>query len=257
MSTWANGNVNGVLLLVEVLAVRAVRRGRWGVAALLVGISLAVKPVLLPLLVAFVLARRWRALATTVATAGALTAIGWVVVPDAGRFVHVVVPFLMRGAQLSFNDSAVGAGHVLGLGSTTIVAVRVLIALSALVILGYRLRRPPIGVPKRDLVYFDIGVALVATFLVAPMSETYYTLFLLPSAVWLALAHRRRAVVIGALGVTCFATVRLTGVPGDVSHMTALALRPTIGWILALGIFAGLLRKAPVRHRVDDAVTAG
>src|SRR5436853_165205 len=92
-STWANGNINGVLILLEVLAIRWLLRGRAMPAALALGVSLAVKPVLLPLLVLFVTRRRWRALVIAVAVPVLLNAVGAIVVSDAPRHRTVLVPY--------------------------------------------------------------------------------------------------------------------------------------------------------------------
>ena len=93
-------------------------------AAALLGISLTVKPVLLPLLVVFVLRRQWRALAVAIMIPAAGTLAGCLVVRDSSRFFTVVVPFLTHGAQLSFNDSLVGVGNLLFLTDVAVSTLR-------------------------------------------------------------------------------------------------------------------------------------
>lgn len=245
-STWANGNVNGVLVLLEVLAIRAMLNRRWATAAVLVGVGLTVKPVLAPLLVAFVLRRKWRATAGALAVPAGLSLLGFLVIPDAGRFVHVVLPFLMHGAQLPFNDSLVGVGHTLGIPSDLVTACRVAAGASVVLVLLRRAVRVPAASDDPGLVYLDIGLAMAATFLLAPMSETYYTIYLLPSLAWWARSRPAAAVAAGVITIACFSTLRLAGVPGDIHHMTALAVRPSVGWLaLALGLTVAMHRLLP------------
>ncbi|WP_241844212.1 glycosyltransferase family 87 protein [Kitasatospora sp. CB01950] len=72
-------------------------RGRWVRAGLVVGVALAVKPMLLPLTLLFLFARRPKAFlaaaAVPLATAGAAAAL----MPEPGLFVTRTLPFLLRG----------------------------------------------------------------------------------------------------------------------------------------------------------------
>ena len=217
-------------------------------AALALGVSLALKPVLLPLLVLFVTRRRWRALVIAVGVPVLLNAVGAIVVSDAHRYGTVVLPYLMHGAQLSFNDSLVGLGYRCGLPAGVVVALRFSVALCA-VVLYARCAFRPTKLDARGRLFAEVAIGLSATFLVSPISETYYTLFLLPAVAWLATTGRRAALTLVALTVVCFSTLRLTGVPDDVHRsVSVLALRPTFGWITLLLLFAGATL-APPRNR--------
>jgi arabinofuranan 3-O-arabinosyltransferase len=238
-STWANGNINGVLVLLEVLAIRWLLRGRAMPAALALGVSLALKPVLLPLLLLFVTRRQWRALVTALAVPLLLNVAGVMIVSDAHRYITVVLPYLMQGAQLPFNDSLVGLGYRFGLPAGVVLALRIAVAVCA-VVLYARCAFRPTQLDARGRLFAEVAIGLSAIFLVSPISETYYTLFLLPAVAWLATTRRRPVWVLAVLTVACFSTLRLTGVPNDVHRsVSVLALRPTFGWVALLLLFAG------------------
>ena len=236
-STWANDNLNGLLLLAEMAALSCMRRGRWSRAGVLLGVSLAIKPVLVALLVMLAIRRKWRALMVTVSVPVAITGVGWYVVRDSSRYAHVVVPFLVRGAQLNYNDSFVGAGHLLSLPAAAVVALR----LCVLVAVGWwylRRRRGHVDVSITSFCY-EAGILLTATFLAAPMSETYYTIYLLPAIAAWASRSVRSAVGATVTVAAFFASFELRGgVGAHVPVSVPLAVRPTLGWIGCLAVFA-------------------
>lgn len=245
-STWANGNINGFLLLLEVAALLAMQRSRWVAGAALVGLSLAIKPVLLPMLLVFALRRQWRALTVAVAVPALLTIAGWIVVPDSDRFVTSVVPFLMHGAQLDFNDSLVGVGHLLSWPGWVVAALRLILAAAAMVLLALRARMVE-DTSAAELCQL-VAALLAVTFLVAPMSETYYTLYLLPGIAAWALDRPRAAVAAGSVIAAFFATFRLAGEVGSGGAVSVpLALRPSVGWVVCTAVFAVAVGRASVR----------
>lgn len=249
-STWANGNINGVLILLEVIALRQFLRGRWTSGGAALGLSLALKPVLLPMLALLVVRRQWRALSVAAGIPVALLAAGCLAIPDVRRYLTVVLPYLLHGAQLPYNDSVVGLGFRLALSSAVVLVLRVaLLAVAAAVYL--RARIVGSGLDERSALFAETGLALVATLLVSPMSETYYTLFLLPSLLWWGMRGRRAGLLAGAVAIACFGTLRLTGIPGDVHHsVTLLAIRPTLGWLALLCFFGSALMSARARTPV-------
>ncbi|HET7310691.1 MAG TPA: glycosyltransferase family 87 protein [Mycobacteriales bacterium] len=254
-STWANGNINGVLILLQVIALGQFLRGRWTTGGAALGLSLALKPVLLPMLALLVVRRQWRGLLVAAAIPAVLLVVGCLTVPDASRYLSVVLPYLLHGAQLPYNDSMVGLGFRFGLGAAVVLAARVAVLAVAS---GVYLRARVVGsaLDARSVVFAETGLALAAALLVSPMSETYYTLFLLPSLLWWAMRGRAAAVAAAAVGIACFGTLRLTGIPGDVHHSwTLLAIRPTIGWI-ALACFFGTAL-ASTRSRGPVLLDAG
>lgn len=252
-STWANGNINGPLVLLEVVALRAICSERWLRAAVLVGVTLALKPVLLPMLLLFALRRKWPELAVALLLPCLTSVVGLVALQDGSRFFSVVVPFLAHGAQLPFNDSFVGAGYLLGLPGAATAALRLGTAAAAVTVFTLWAReRDAACSPQR--VCWEVGAALAVTFLVAPMSETYYTIYLMPAiTAWAMTSHRHAWSAVVAVAAF-FATFRLPGHAGAVAVSVPLALRPTLGWLLCLAVFAAARRSerpAPGIGRVN------
>src|SRR5258708_22529277 len=68
--TLIQGNVNGIILLGEVVAMLAASRGRWRLFGLVLGLTLSLKPALVPLLILPILWRRWDAIVIAAAVVG-------------------------------------------------------------------------------------------------------------------------------------------------------------------------------------------
>ena len=240
-STWANGNINGPLILLEVVALRQFLRGRWTSGGVALGVSLALKPVLLPMVALLAVRRQWRGLSVAIAIPAVPLAIGSLTIPDAHRYLSVVLPYLLHGAQLDYNDSLVGVGSRLGVGAAFVFIARLALFTAAAAIY-LRARFVGARLDDRSMIFAEAGLAISVTLLVSPLSETYYTLFLLPSAIWWAMRGRRNAIAAAVVGIACFGTLRLPGTPGDIHHSwSLLAIRPTLGWFLLLCCFATAL----------------
>ncbi|WP_063803563.1 glycosyltransferase 87 family protein [Streptomyces silvensis] len=91
------GNWTVASALALPLALLCCCRGRWVAAGAVVGAAIAVKPLLVPVLLLFVLARRWRALVVAVAVPVAVSVLAALVLPDPGAFFTRTLPFLLRG----------------------------------------------------------------------------------------------------------------------------------------------------------------
>ncbi|WP_369211705.1 glycosyltransferase family 87 protein, partial [Streptomyces flavofungini] len=79
------------------LALLLASRGRWTAAGLVIGAAVAVKPLLVPVVLLFVFARRWRGLAAAVLLPVALSLGAALVLPDPAGFLTRTLPFLLRG----------------------------------------------------------------------------------------------------------------------------------------------------------------
>ncbi|MEV2256660.1 glycosyltransferase family 87 protein [Streptomyces sp. NPDC050147] len=79
------------------LALLLICRGRWGAAGLVIGAVVAVKPLLVPVLLLFVFARRWRALGGAVLVPGVVSSLAALTMPDPAGFFTRTLPFLLRG----------------------------------------------------------------------------------------------------------------------------------------------------------------
>jgi len=174
-------NINGVILLAEVLFLRWLldgRENRQWLAGLAIGLSLVVKPVLGVLLLLPLLNRQWRAVAAAIAVPVAFNAVAWPLVADRMNFVTRTLPYIFSTRDY-FNSSVLGNGVYYGLPMWLIVALRLgFIALAAGSLwLLYRYYR------ERDVLFWMLtssGVLLITSWLVLSLAQGYYSMMLFP-----------------------------------------------------------------------------
>ena len=174
-------NINGVILLAEVLFLRWLLDGRtnreW-LAGIAIGLSLVVKPVLGVLLLLPLLNRQWRAVAAAIAVPVAFNAVAWPLVADRMSFVTRTLPYIFSTRDY-FNSSVLGNGVYYGLPMWLIVALRlafVALAAGSLWLL-YRYYR------ERDVLFWMLtssGVLLITSWLVLSLAQGYYSMMLFP-----------------------------------------------------------------------------
>ncbi|MFD4401790.1 glycosyltransferase family 87 protein [Nocardia sp. NPDC058499] len=170
-------NVNGCLLLAEMLFLILLlqRRDIW--AGVILGLSMAVKPTLAPLLLIALVRKQWTLVATAVAVPIALTGVAWPLSKDPEAFFARTAPYLMETRDY-FNSSIPGNAEYYGLppwlmwGIRAAMAVLVLIALWIL----YRYYR-------EDELFFvttSLGLLLTAEFVLLSLGQMYYSMLLFP-----------------------------------------------------------------------------
>ncbi|MGE2713604.1 arabinofuranan 3-O-arabinosyltransferase [Mycolicibacterium litorale] len=174
-------NINGCLLLMEVLFFRWLLDGRtsreW-LAGVAIGLTLVVKPSLAPLLLLPLLNRQWRPLVTAIGVPLAFNIVAWPLVSDPMNFVRRTVPYILSTRDY-FNSSIQGNGIYYGLPMWLILLLRlifVLLAVASLVLL-YRYYR------TRDPLFWMLtssGVLLTTSFLVLSLGQGYYSMMLFP-----------------------------------------------------------------------------
>ncbi|MFF0738664.1 glycosyltransferase 87 family protein [Streptomyces chartreusis] len=91
------GNWTATAALALPLAVLLLGRGRWLAAGLVLGAAVALKPLLAPMGLLFVFARRWRGLAWPAGVPAAASAGAALLLPDPAGFLTRTLPFLLRG----------------------------------------------------------------------------------------------------------------------------------------------------------------
>ena len=177
-------NINGVILLAEVLFLRWLLSGagsrvshQWW-AGLAVGLTLVVKPVLAPLLLLPLLNRQWRTLVTAFAVPALFNLAAWPLVSDPMNWVTGTVPYML-GTRDYFNSSILGNGVYFGLPTALILFLRVLFTVIAAVSIWllyryYRTRDPLFWLTTSS------GVLLIASFLVLSLGQGYYSMVLFP-----------------------------------------------------------------------------
>lgn len=91
------GNWTAISAAALPVALLLAHRRHWGAAGLVVGLAIACKPMLVPVGLLFVLARRWRGLATAVLVPLGLSLAGALLMPSPSLFFTKTLPFLLQG----------------------------------------------------------------------------------------------------------------------------------------------------------------
>ncbi len=181
VNTLIFANINGIILLLEVLFFRWVLDGKasheWW-AGVAIGLSLVVKPLLAPLLLLPLLNRQWRPLVPAIAVPLAFNLAAMRLVADPMSFYRHTLPYIFSTRDY-FNSSILGNGIYYGLPMWLIVLLRVIFALLTvgslwLLYRYYRTRDP--------LFWFctSSGVLLIASWLVGSLGQGYYSMTLFP-----------------------------------------------------------------------------
>jgi arabinofuranan 3-O-arabinosyltransferase len=174
-------NINGVILLLEVLFLRWLLDGRssrqWW-AGIAVGLTVVVKPALLPLLLLPLLNRQWRAVLAAIVVPVAFNLAAWPLVVHPLDFVTRTLPYML-GVRDYFNSSIEGNGVYFGLPTWLILFLRILFTLLAIgsLWLLYRYYR------TRDPLFWfttSSGVLLLWSWLVLSLAQGYYSMMLFP-----------------------------------------------------------------------------
>jgi arabinofuranan 3-O-arabinosyltransferase len=177
----ALGNVSALIAVLLACFYLAVARNHDWAAGAVLGASIAIKPMLLPVLVVPLLWGRWRALFGVVLSAAACTGVGALVVPNSGWFVTRALPYLWRAHPARFdplNSTLSAVGHIAEVPTDVILLSRVLvIAAAAAVAVVVRIRRPRLD----GVAAVTVGSAvLLAQFCAGGLTEDHFLLTLIP-----------------------------------------------------------------------------
>jgi arabinofuranan 3-O-arabinosyltransferase len=240
------GNVNGPILLGLAGFLLAAARQRWIVAGVCLGLTLALKPILVPVLLVVVLYRRWETVVTAVAIPVVISAPLLLAVPATRAFFHTTIPLLFHGQNAQIQAASVAlrsAAASLAVPNGVTHAAEIAVLLSTLVLL-WRRRRGSTLEPRRLIELTTI--ALVGGFLLSTFAFSHYGIFLLPFAISLAdrSSPHRHWLTVGAL--YCIATRQswgLSRLPHRVNEV--LGQRFTLALLaLLLAFWLGLRREA-------------
>jgi arabinofuranan 3-O-arabinosyltransferase len=178
-------NINGVILLLEVLFLRwlldgsktnGIRHQWW--AGIAIGLTLVVKPLLAPLLLLPLLNRQWRAVLAAIVVPVVFNLAAWPLIVHPQDFFTRTVPYML-GVRDYFNSSIEGNGVYFGLPTWLILSLRILFTLLAIgsLWLLYRCYR------TRDPLFWfttSSGVLLLWSWLVLSLAQGYYSMMLFP-----------------------------------------------------------------------------
>jgi arabinofuranan 3-O-arabinosyltransferase len=175
-------------------------RGQFIVAGAIIGLSLSIKPLLLPVLVVFLLARRGRALCLAIGIPAVLNAIAFAVVKSPNQVWSKLPSLLDRsGIGVELNSAWVGVAH--GLPGFATILIR--LATVALALAGAWWSWQQITDPATRLIT-TTSVLLIGTFLAGTLSENHFMLTFVPLMMTMIVPGapmRRIACGIGALWV--------------------------------------------------------
>ncbi|KAA6221184.1 DUF2029 domain-containing protein [Streptomyces albofaciens JCM 4342] len=167
------------LPLVLLLALRS----RWVAAGAVLGLALALKPLLAPLLLLLVLARRRRALAVAVAVPVVASGLAALLMPRPGMFFTRTLPFLLHGQDSFARPFDASLGMILtrlGVPETAAYGVAAVVAAAGAGCAWARWRRGDAG-PLR--LVETAAMLMLAAFLVSRPSFDHYLLVVLPPLV--------------------------------------------------------------------------
>ncbi len=225
-------NINGCVLLAELIFIHLLlkRRDLWAGAAL--GLSLAVKPTLAPLLLIALARGQWKVFITALGVPVALTAIAWPLSKDPEKFFTRTAKYLFETRDY-FNSSIPGNGEYYGLQPWLIWTIRVGMGVLVLISLWllYRYYR-------QDELFFVCtasGVLLTASFLLLSLGQMYYSMMLFPFLMTVVLRNSvlrnwpAWLAVFGFMSYDKWLSDRWQHIGRDVEY-----LRITFGWGLLL-----------------------
>lgn len=187
INTLVFGNINGCILLLEVLFFRWLldqnKSHEWW-AGVAIGLTLVVKPLLAPLLLIPLLNRQWRVLVTAFAVplvfnlAAIFSPIARFRVSDPENFFLRTVEYIGTTRDY-FNSSIAGNGLYYGLPTWLTLSLRlafIALAVGSLWLLYkyYRTRDPLFWMMTSS------GVLLIMSFLVLSLGQGYYSMMLFP-----------------------------------------------------------------------------
>jgi arabinofuranan 3-O-arabinosyltransferase len=242
-STLLLGNLNNSLLLALGAGfLLAERRRRWVLAGILLGLSLALKPVLVLLLLLPLLRRGWSTLGWALSVPLVLNVLGLALVPVRSDFLAVTVPNLLGGRE-SYNSSLWAVGTYFGVPGWAILGARLLV----LVLAGVAVWRLRLLQDTALRLATSYGVLLLATCLASSLSQGYYSLFLLPLLAAAVRAGSAMRTPVAWVSVWLFAAQDSWALLGHPESSEAFRVyRYPLGWaVLLVVLVAWTLRRVP------------
>ncbi|WP_019927886.1 glycosyltransferase family 87 protein [Nocardia sp. BMG111209] len=186
INTLAFGNVNGCLLAGEVIFLILVLRRRDLWAGVVMGLTIAVKPTLAPLLLIPLLRGQWKVFITALGVPAVLMAAAWPLIKDPMDFVHRTMPYFMASRDY-FNSAIVGNAGYYGLPIWLTWSMRIVMGVLVLISLWLLYRHY-----RQDELFFVTtmsGVLLIASWLLPSLGQQYYSMLVFPFLMSVALRN--------------------------------------------------------------------
>ncbi|NKX90349.1 glycosyltransferase family 87 protein [Nocardia coubleae] len=232
VNTLTFGNVNGLFFLAEVVFLVLLLRRRNIAAGLVLGVTIAIKPILVPLLLLPAVRRQWSTVLIAVAMPLLTTAIAWPLAADPGRYFVHNLPYSLQVRDY-YNSSISGFGAYYGLPPTAVLLTRgllaVLVAISLWLLWRYYRNQELFFVTTAS------GVLLTAEYSLSSLGQQYYSMFLFPFLFTVVLANsvlRNWVAWLAVFGFTSYETWLLFRWPAFGRNLEYS--RATFSWVLLL-----------------------
>ena len=170
-------NINGVIFLCQVAFLYLLYTRHLWWAGVAMGVSLAIKPMLAPLLVLPLIRKQWQPFVAALAIPAAAMAAGWAMTVDARMYLDATVPY-MGEVRDYYNSSIAGLGVYYGVPEPLTLVARILVVVATLLavwlLLDYRHNNEVLWLTTTS------GVILTGVFLVSTLGQMYYSMMLIP-----------------------------------------------------------------------------
>lgn len=257
IKTLTFGNINGLILLGEVAFMFLFLRRRDLWAGVPLGLTIAIKPILAPLLLLPLLRGRWKPLVWSAAIPLVTLGIAWGIAADPGDYLTRTAPYLSH-VRDHYNSSLAGQGVYFGIPDILVLLARALtlVAVAAALYLLWKRRE------EDELTWLTVssGVLLLGVFLVGSLGQMYYSILLIPMLFSVVREGSPVRVWTMWAAVYLFMSVdnwRAFDEWGFDGWMIE-TLRPTLGWLIAIGTVVGVMlwREAERRPQEGPAKAA-
>lgn len=174
------GNWTVTAVLALPLCLLLVSRGRWIAGGAVIGVAVALKPLLAPMALLFLFSRRWAALALVVLVPVVASVVAALFLPDPTGFLTRTLPFLLTGDDAFLRLYEASPAAILPrLGMPRAAATGLALAAGAAgVVCAYLRRRGP-G-PEALWLAETSAALMLSAFLVSRPSYNHYLLVVLP-----------------------------------------------------------------------------
>ncbi len=237
-------NVNGSLLLAEVLFLWALLNRREVLAGVLLGLCIAIKPLFAPLLLIPLIYKQWKNIAAAIAVPVVANLVAWPLMVRSSDYFTFVTPYLGEIREYA-NSSLTGQLYWAGAPELLILLWRGafgLLVLATVVLLWQWCKSDPFFWASTTA-----GVLLTGVFLISSLGQQYYSILLLPMIATVLMGSTARTALanVGA-GVALFGCFFygswILEDPGTIGAWFDVAI-VTIAWaLLLLTVFASTLR---------------
>lgn len=175
-------NVSAEIALGFAIILLLATRGHWTAAGVILGLTFALKPMLIPIPIAFIVTRQWRGLALSLGIPAVLSLIVVAIIPQGFAGFLAAIPSVLHrsGGYTAFNSTVNSVATMLGWALGLAIALRVVAFI--ITVLAARSARRCIHDPRVRLVTGTSSL-LLGMYLFGPVSQDHYMLTLIPLAV--------------------------------------------------------------------------